>query len=105
MFIGLLGGALYLYLRLQGVSDEELTPEEYHTDTIDVANGQVVFGGDAKYDSIPLEQLCDVFYEPLDQDFQEVTFAFTEKGNFIYSLNNSVDYIKEAVARVHSSLR
>ena len=104
MLSGLLGSALYIYYRIVGKTDEELIPDEYKTDTMELQNGQILFGGKAKYASIALDDISKVSYTPTDDDYQELTFTFKEKGGFVYSLNNSVDYVSDVVDVIDNNL-
>ena len=94
----------YIYLRLRGKRDEELKPDEYRTDTIALDNDLVIFGGKAGYKSISLNEIENISYIPSDSDYQELTFVFKNKGGFVYSLNNTVDHVSNAVELINKSL-
>ena len=51
-----------------------------------------------------LDDLSKISYVPTDDDYQEITFTFKEKGSFVYSLNNSVSYVSEAVDIIDNNL-
>lgn len=94
----------YIYFRLRGKTDEELNPDEYRTDTIALESDSVIFGGEAGYKSISLNEIENVSYTPSDSDYQELTFIFKDKGGFVYSLNNTVEHVSKTVEIINKSL-
>ena len=102
--VSVLESGRYIYFRLRGKTDEELNPDEYRTDTITLKSDLVIFGGNAGYKSISLNEITNVSYTPSDSDYQEVTFTFEDKGGFVYSLNNTAEYVAKAVETINKSL-
>ncbi|TQV76845.1 hypothetical protein FLL45_02495 [Aliikangiella marina] len=94
----------YLFNRIKGKTDYELNPAEYNTETISIENGMVLFGGEANYKPIRLDEILKVSHEPTEYDYQEITFTFKDKGGFVYSLNNSADYVCKVVKEINHEL-
>jgi len=72
--------------------------------SLDVKDDLLIFVGGAKYDSIPMESIESITYDPRDDHWQEISIKKTGKDAFNYYLNSDIDRLQKAVAKVNKKL-
>ncbi len=98
-------GIRYFYFRFKGKTDEEIYPaKRIVPGTIELKEGMIEFGGSVKYNSIPMDFIEDISYQPRANDYQEVKITKKGEGTYIYHLLNTEEYLNEEVTRINKVL-
>ncbi len=74
------------------------------SDSLEINQGELVFVGGSKYESIPIELVDSLSFLPRDEEWQEVSIKILEKGTFNYYLNGDVENLQKAVEQINHEL-
>ncbi len=73
-------------------------------DGLAVDDGQLVFTGGSKYESIPLDEVESVSFVPRDEPWQELVIKQKENIGHSYFFNTAVDELTKAVEKINNEL-